>query len=54
MLPTKLIEMTAHQNPMKRIALPEDVSNAISFLASDQSDYLNGTNIVINGGGVIV
>jgi len=52
-LPSKLIEMTAYQNPMKRNAYPEDISNTISFLASDQSDYLNGTNIVVNGGGKI-
>ena len=50
-LPSKLVEMTAYQNPMKRNAVPKDVSNAISFLASDQSDYLNGTNITLNGGG---
>ena len=50
-LPSKLIEMTAYQNPLKRNGIPEDVSSAISYLASDQSDYLNGTNIVINGGG---
>ncbi|MGK0290755.1 MAG: 3-oxoacyl-[acyl-carrier protein] reductase [bacterium] len=53
-LPSKLIEITAHQNPLKRNAVPEDISNAISYLASDQSDYLNGTNIVINGGGKII
>jgi 3-oxoacyl-[acyl-carrier protein] reductase len=52
--PSKLIEMTAYQNPLKRNAVPDDVSNVISFLASEQSDYLNGANIVINGGGVIV
>jgi NAD(P)-dependent dehydrogenase (short-subunit alcohol dehydrogenase family) len=53
-LPSKLIEITAYQNPLKRNAMPEDVSSAISYLASDQSDYLNGTNIVINGGGKII
>ena len=52
-LPSKLIEITAYNNPLKRNASPEDVSSLISFLASDKSDYLNGTNIVVNGGGVI-
>jgi len=52
-LPAKLIELTSHQNPLRRNALPDDVSNTISFLASDQSDYLNGANIVINGGGIM-
>ena len=53
-LPSKLIEMTAYQNPLKRNAVPDDVSNVISFLASDQSHYINGANIVINGGAVMV
>ena len=53
-LPLKLIEITAYNNPLKRNAIPEDVSNLISFLASDKSDYLNGTNIVVNGGGVVI
>jgi len=52
-LPAKLKELTSHQNPLRRNALPDDVSNTISFLASDQSDYLNGANIVINGGGIM-
>ena len=52
-LPPKLIEITADQNPMKRIANPEDVSNMISFLSSNESDYLNAVNININGGSVM-
>lgn len=53
-LPPKLIEITSDQNPLKRIANPEDVANVISFLASSKSDYLNGVNIPVNGGGVMV
>lgn len=53
-LPSKLIEITAHQNPLKRIASPSDVSNVVSFLASDDSDYLNGANITVNGGNVML
>ncbi len=52
-LPPKLIEMTAHNNPLKRIANPEEIANVVSFLASEDSDYLNGANILVNGGGVI-
>ena len=52
-LPPKLIEITADKNPMKRIAEPEDVANVVAFLASGKSDYINGVNIVVNGGGVI-
>tara|TARA_B110000438_G_C15793962_1_gene642010 strand:- start:344 stop:1069 length:726 start_codon:yes stop_codon:yes gene_type:complete len=51
-LPKKLIEMTAYNNPLKKIASAEDIANVISFLASNDSDYLNGVNIPINGGNV--
>jgi 3-oxoacyl-[acyl-carrier protein] reductase len=52
-LPPKLIEMTAETNPLKRIANPQDVSNTVLFLCSDGSDYLNGVNILVNGGGMM-
>ena len=51
-LHSKLVVNTAYQNPLKRSAIPTgDVSSSISHLSSDQSDYLNGANIIINGGG---
>lgn len=52
-LPAKLIEITAENNPLKRIALPGDVANLAYFLASDEADYLNGVNILVNGGGIV-
>ena len=53
-LPKKLVEITAQSNPMKRNACPQDVSKVIGFLASDRSDYLNGINVVVNGGAVMI
>ena len=29
---------------------PEDVANAVLFLASNQSDYINGETLHVNGG----
>ncbi len=52
--PSKLIEITATKNPLQRIAKPDDVANAVLFLISDESRYLNGTNITVNGGGIMV
>lgn len=52
--PPKLIELAAYKNPMKRIAEPRDVAMAVCFLLSDGADYLNGANIPINGGSIIV
>ncbi|CAH1163243.1 unnamed protein product [Phaedon cochleariae] len=36
--------------PMKRFGTPEEVSNLVAFLASEESSYITGENIVVNGG----
>ena len=36
--------------PSSRLGAPEDVANAVLFLASDQSNYINGETIHVNGG----
>lgn len=36
--------------PRGRIGRPEDIANTIMFLASDKSDYVNGTTFVVDGG----
>jgi 3-oxoacyl-[acyl-carrier protein] reductase len=36
--------------PIGRLALPQDVSNVVSFLATDQSSFLTGLVIDVNGG----
>ena len=36
--------------PNKRIGEPEDVSRAVVWLASDESDYVHGTTLYIDGG----
>lgn len=38
------------QIPVGRIGKPEDVANAVLFLASEESDYITGTSIPITGG----
>lgn len=49
-IPEKMKLLSAMQTPLRRLALPEDVAGAVSFLASDKSDYLSGEVIRINGG----
>jgi len=36
--------------PLKRMALPIDISPSVSFLLSDDSSYITGHNLVIDGG----
>ena len=36
--------------PLKKVGKPEDIANGIMFLLSDQSEYITGTEITIDGG----
>jgi 3alpha(or 20beta)-hydroxysteroid dehydrogenase len=36
--------------PMKRMATPEEVANLVLFLLSDDSSYITGAEIAIDGG----
>jgi len=36
--------------PYQRIGQPEDIGNAAVWLASDDSDYVNGTSLFVDGG----
>jgi len=36
--------------PLNRVGKPTDISNTIMFLLSDQSNYITGTEIIVDGG----
>ena len=38
------------QIPIGRLAKPEEIANAVAFLASKESAYITGTEIAVNGG----
>ena len=46
----KFKEIIISKIPSARLGEPEDIANAVIFLASNQSDYINGETIHVNGG----
>jgi len=46
----KDLEALASQVPRGRLGRPEDIANAVLFLASDASDFICGQHLLVDGG----
>ncbi len=42
-------QQTIARNPMGRMAKPEEVANAVVFLASTRASFISGTNLICDG-----
>lgn len=52
-LSTDVLEKIMNSIPLQKAGKPSDVANAVSFLASDESSYITGQVIKVDGGMVI-
>jgi NAD(P)-dependent dehydrogenase (short-subunit alcohol dehydrogenase family) len=43
-------EASAKRHPLGRIGTPDDISSAISFLLSDESSWISGQVLGVDGG----
>jgi NAD(P)-dependent dehydrogenase (short-subunit alcohol dehydrogenase family) len=46
----QLFEYNAPQYSLGRVAESEEISNAILYLASDESSFVTGINMILDGG----
>ncbi len=49
-LPDNVVSTMQAQIPLGRFGAPQDIANAVLFLASDMGGYVTGTTLHVNGG----
>jgi NAD(P)-dependent dehydrogenase (short-subunit alcohol dehydrogenase family) len=49
-MPVEYIDAVIDANPVKRIGKPREIADLALFLASDESSFITGTEVLIDGG----
>jgi 3-oxoacyl-[acyl-carrier protein] reductase len=52
-IPEKIRLSIQNSIPLKRVGQPDDIANAVAFLASDASSFITGHILSVNGGGFL-
>ena len=50
----KFLKNYKNRVPMKRLGYSSEVAKAVKFLSTDQSSYITGTNLLVDGGWTII
>ena len=48
--PAEMLEKYFERVPLKKVGRPEDIAEAVLFLASDSASYITGVELDVNGG----
>lgn len=48
--PDKAVEMLKAKHPMGHLGQPEDIASAVVYLASDETKFMTGSEVVVDGG----
>ena len=48
--PEKFREASAQMTPVRRVGTPQDIAATVAFLAADESSFISGQTIQVNGG----